>query len=149
MCCKTCSYSWNWGEFRIIYAKINCVKIKYASLHFFDINKLSIFFQLTGKMIFWTFVSLLPRKDFDPWFFRPFESFWLSKGFDAGLGPLSDIQREPDFNLTTPRFNHRNFQTTFEMRSHDSPAVTFADNFFSDLLKNIEESIELINEGIM
>ena len=99
-------------------------------------------------MIFWTFISLLPREDFDPWFFRPFESFWLSKGFDSGLGPLSPIQRQPDFNITTSQFHHRNFQTTFEQRSHDNPTVIFAENFFSDLLKNIEESIALVNQGI-
>ena len=100
-------------------------------------------------MIFWTFVSLLPREDFDPWFFRPFEAFWKSKGFDSGLGPLRGLQSEPDFNVTTARFHHRKFQTSFEKRSFDNPAIELAENFFSDLLQNVIESIELVNEGLM
>ena len=92
-------------------------------------------------MLFWTFVSLLPREDFSPWYIRPFENFWKSRGAEPGLGPLSGFQREPDFT------SDPSFQTSFQKRSHDSPILYFTEEFFSDLLKNIEQSIELVNEG--
>ena len=111
-------------------------------------------------MIFWTFVSLLPREDFDPWYFRPLENFWKSKGFIGGLGPLSSFQREP--NATDSRSDSRYqtqfddprsygyYQTYFEKkRSFEHPMVVLVENFFSDLLVNVEESIELVNEGLL
>ena len=117
-------------------------------------------FQLTGKMIFWTFVSLLPREDFDPWYFRPFENFWKSKGFVGGLGPLSSFQREPEgtteassryqTEFDSPRSNDNYYQTSFgTKRSFENPLVVFVKNFFSDLLINVEESIELVNKGAL
>ena len=117
-----------------------------------------LLFQLTGKMIFWTFVSLLPREDFDPWYFRPFENFWKSKGFVGGLGPLSSFQREPNTTDSTSRFqtefdNPRSYgyyQTSSEeKRSFEHPVAVFIEHFFSDLLINVEESIELVNKGIL
>jgi len=98
---------------------------------------------LTGKMLFWTFVSLLPREDFSPWYIRPFESFFQSKGFEPGLGPLSALQREANFTASS------RFQTTFQKRSQDNPVVLFTEYFFSDLLKNVEESIKLVNQGFL
>jgi len=114
---------------------------------------------LTGKMIFWTFVSLLPREDFDPWYFRPFENFWKTRGFIGGLGPLSSLQREPEgtteassryqTEFDSPRSND-NYQTSFgTKRSFENPLVVFVKNFFSDLLINVEESIELVNKGAL
>ena len=114
-------------------------------------------------MIFWTFVSLLPREDFDPWYFRPFDNFWKSKGFIGGLGPLSSFQREPSDSDSTSRFQTEfdtprsygfygstKYQTSFgKKRSYQDPVAVFVENFFSDLLTNIEESIELVNKGIL
>ena len=94
-------------------------------------------------MIFWTFVSLLPREDFSPWYIRPFESFFQSKGFEPGFGPLSSLQREANFTAES------RFQTTFQRRSHDKSVALFTEDFFSDLINNVVESVKLVDEGIL
>jgi hypothetical protein len=43
-------------------------------------NYFVLFLQLTGKMIFYGFLAMLPREDFPPSFIRPFEGI-LDRSF--------------------------------------------------------------------
>ena len=89
---------------------------------------------------------MLPRDDFDPWYFRPFENFFKSRGIVPGVGPLGRNRN----NIVLGRNNKENAPRAHESgRSHHSPAVLFIERVFSDVLKNVEDCIIYVNKGIL
>lgn len=91
---------------------------------------------LTGKLVFWSFISMLPREDFDPWYIRPFENFFKSRENLPVVGPLNE-NRE-----STPRSKEFG-------RSHHNSVVRFFEGMLSVFLTNVEDWIKYVNKGIL
>ena len=98
--------------------------------------------QLTGKLLFWSFVSLLPREPFDPFYIRPFEKIVSGFGLTPGVGPLAALQPIARKMTDTPR----QYESA---RSHNSPAINFIKDIASIWLKNFEECIKYVQMGIL
>ena len=107
-----------------------------------SINLYIYYFQLTGKLLFWSFVSLLPREPFDPFYIRPFEKILSGFGITPGVGPLAPLQQIARKMTDTPRQYESG-------RSYNSPAVNFMQDIASMWLKNFNDCVKYVRMGIL
>ena len=100
------------------------------------------YLQLTGKLLFWSFVSLLPREPFDPFYIRPFEEIVSGFGLTPGVGPLAPLQSIARKMTDAPG----QYESA---RSHNSPSINFIKDIASIWLKNFEECIKYVRMGVL
>ena len=106
------------------------------------LNLYLYYLQLTGKLLFWSVVSLLPREPFDPFYIRPFETILSGFGITPGIGPLSALQSIARKMTDSPRQYESG-------RSYNSPAINFIKNIGSMWLKDFDNYVKYVRMGIL
>ena len=101
-------------------------------------------------MIFWSLVSLLPREDFDPWYIRPFENFFKSRGILPGIGPFARENKENNNNNTQPQENEYGYEALNKPRilAFEAHEAYEASRQMSNS-KNLDHSIEGLIKHIL
>ena len=96
-------------------------------------------------MLFWSFVSLLQREDFDPFYIRPFEDILSAIGITPGVGPLAPIRQRPGPDPDTqPRNRYPSWDPSVSARHHHNSAAGVIEDITSEILKNVEGCAKIL-----